>query len=182
MATTGTSNGDHDPYEAYEDSEKTPDSNSVGPELTLKRANEHARRQQNSPPRAAPPVADHHCASTTTDRTPTSSTMETQRGSRAARKPCRRSPSEEPTTSEETLVNSKTMSSRRTRHERAVTAQSADLGFSPGAPCSTNTAPQPHHQRRAAHCGLQGGVFKKITARERRHRPIRGSWAFTRST
>jgi hypothetical protein len=25
MATTGISNGDHDPYEAYEDPEKTPD-------------------------------------------------------------------------------------------------------------------------------------------------------------
>nr|XP_051208687.1 uncharacterized protein LOC127325898 [Lolium perenne] len=179
--TTGNSNDDHDPYEAYEDSEKTPDSNSVGPELTLERAIEHARRQQNSPPRAAPPVSDHHCASTTAVRTPTSSTKETRRGSWAGRKPCRRSPSEEPTPFEETrkaprrclqqehdtralsppdpqilgfhleplarriprlshttigerhTVNSKAVSSRRSRHKSAATARSENLGLSPGA-------------------------------------------------
>jgi hypothetical protein len=65
------SNGDHDPHEAYENSEKAPDNNSVGPELTQERAIEHAHRQQNSPPWVVPPVAGYHCASTTIVRTPT---------------------------------------------------------------------------------------------------------------
>jgi hypothetical protein len=71
-------------------------------------------------------------------------------------------------------VSSKAASSRRTRRESAVTARSADLRFSPEAQRSTNTVP-PHHQRRAANCELQDGVFKKSTTQERRHRLILGS-------
>jgi hypothetical protein len=40
----------------------------------------------------------------------------------------------------------------------------------------------PRHLQRAIRRGLQGGVFKKRTTPERRHRPIKRSWVFTRST
>jgi hypothetical protein len=43
-------------------------------------------------------------------------------------------------------------------------------------------SPPPHNLRRAASYGLHDGVFKKSTTPECRHRPIRGSWVFTRST
>jgi hypothetical protein len=51
MATTGNSDDDHDPYEAYEDSKKTLDNNSVGPKFTLERANEHTHAVNRAPRR-----------------------------------------------------------------------------------------------------------------------------------
>lgn len=50
--------------------------------------------------------------------------------------------------------------------------------------CQREHAEEPpplHTLQRAAHHELQDGVFKKITTPKRRHRPILGSWVFTRS-
>jgi hypothetical protein len=80
------------------------------------------------------------------------------------------------------MVSSKTVSPRKARHKSVVTARSDDLRFSPKAHSSSNTAPPPCHQQRAAHCELQVGVFKKNMTQERRHRPIRGYKVFTQST
>jgi hypothetical protein len=50
----------------------------------------------------------------------------------------------------------------------------------------TTSSEEAAHLRRttitATHRDLQGGVFMKIMTEERYHRPIRGSWAFARST
>jgi hypothetical protein len=56
------------------------DSNSVGPELTQERANEHARHRQNPSVAETPPEADHHREPTHAAHKPKSSTKIAQQG------------------------------------------------------------------------------------------------------
>jgi hypothetical protein len=99
---TTDANNEHDPYEMYEELEKTMGNNSVERGITHPRVNHQTRTLSTELPVAC--NRSPHCVSTPAVHTPTSSTKETWRGSRAQRKLCWRSPSEEPTSSEEQVA------------------------------------------------------------------------------
>lgn len=64
---------------------------------------------------------------------------------------------------------------------REAAPRELDKGRARSKPCRRSPKNHPRHNlRRASCCGLQDGVFKKSTTPECRHRPIRGSWVFTR--
>jgi hypothetical protein len=126
-----------------------PDNNSVGPELTQERANEHRHYRQNSSiagntTRGWPlPGNDQRCLWTNKQHQGSSKREEATKQAL----PKRRHP-EIPHLSHTTIeklrvVSSKTVFSRRVRRESTATTRSEDLGFSPGADGSLSIVQYP---------------------------------------